>query len=195
MAITGLEAFLRPVDPQRLLLAVAGLLEHWFVADSDDAVAAVVARDWVNALRRFPEWAIADARRDWLEQHASRPAPADIVAACDALVAAAEIELACLRLLADPEEQRQAWQRREEARRADEQRERERAEVRALLEADPTWSPLAEARARAGLVVGENAPTREARPARPLGEILASVPGLPEADDPGVQRWLRKMGS
>lgn len=142
-AIAALEAFLAPVDPERLALRTAATLEHWFVAETDPAVREVADLDWLQAQAPYPEWALAEAHRDCVGNQARRPVPADIAQRCAALTGEARAELAQLRRLCSPEAQAAARARRE----AEIARQRQEEERREWNEAHPE-GPVAYARRR-----------------------------------------------
>jgi hypothetical protein len=131
---------------------------------------------WVEDLAAFPEWAIAEALRQWRQNSRRRPTSADIVQPCRALVGDEQCELACLRRLVDPKEQERARARRTEAE-AERQRDSDR---RAFLAANPGWTALpgvsdAERRER---------PMEPDPPLRRLGEIFARVLAETKAREP-----------
>ena len=61
---------------------VATLLAHGYQSGMDSRVAKGVARDWIMALRDFPQWAIEDACDDFLRTETCRVVPAHIVSRC-----------------------------------------------------------------------------------------------------------------
>lgn len=143
--LAAYEHYLAPIGPQRLGLYFAALQSHWYVPDVDNAVDEVATLQWQQALLRFPEWAVAAACQDWVDNQTKRPVPADIAGRCRWLVASAISTRDGLRRLTDPQAQAQA-QARLDARRVEDERDRER---RDRLAADPAWSPLSDALRRA----------------------------------------------
>lgn len=103
-AIAAHEAYLAPVDPERLALRVAGLTEHWYVAEGDRAVQDVATLDWLDALLRFPEWAVAEACADWIGHQTRRPVPADIANRCRELTGKFSAQIIALRRLLQRQE-------------------------------------------------------------------------------------------
>lgn len=61
---------------------VVTLLSHYFVAQTDEKIAAAVADDWCSMLAEYPAWAIANACRWWMSRENPRkhckPLPGDI---------------------------------------------------------------------------------------------------------------------
>jgi hypothetical protein len=134
--IGRLEYYLAPINKQRLLARISALLAQYYVAEIDLPADEMVLQMWVEALQRFPEWAVAEAISDWVARSRERPKIADIVLSCRALTGDAAVELHCLRRLVNPREQEQA-----RARQAEAEAERQRAAEReAFLAANPDWT-------------------------------------------------------
>lgn len=101
-AIAMHEAFLAPIDIDRLGLRLAALQTHYFVPEIDAVVQQVWALDWFQALQHFPEWAVREACSDCVAHQRRRPVPADIVDRCSPLVADHAATLSALRRLVEP---------------------------------------------------------------------------------------------
>lgn len=69
-------------DPAWIAQRVVKLLSHYFVADFHGEAVKAVAKDWLNELREFPDWAIEQACAWWVSRHnehrRKKPLPGDI---------------------------------------------------------------------------------------------------------------------
>ena len=116
VAIAAYVRYLAPADDADWLTArINALLHHGWLERTDPATFRVIIGDWINELRAFPQWAIANAAASLLRTP-GRIGLAQMAQACRDEVGDARLELAALRRLVDPEEQRAAWQRLEERR-------------------------------------------------------------------------------
>lgn len=62
----------RPAPRKWIVGRVLALLSHYYVAKSDEALAAAVADDWCAALDGQPAWAISNACRWWMSANNER---------------------------------------------------------------------------------------------------------------------------
>ena len=75
------EALSEPATPVQRGKAIATLLAHYWVNSMPDGVYDEILSDFAVALREFPAWAIADARRWWVidnQKRHRRPLPGDL---------------------------------------------------------------------------------------------------------------------
>jgi hypothetical protein len=194
-AIAAYEAWLRPADPQWLARRCNALMARFWVGEFDEETCAYQLADTIEALARWPQWAIQDACRWWIAGQSRRPDAASLVRRCRELVAAAPLELAALRRLVDPAEQARAIecstaerQRRADIAAAAERKREAEAKAAAWRREHPRgdWHPpKAIARAEDD-VSGRPRPTRAV-----LAECAGRV--LPAEDDPRVRRFLDAM--
>lgn len=75
--------YLEEIPPRKWIAGrVVTLLSHYFVAQTDSAVAEAMADDWCEMLEDYPAWAIANACRWWMSRENPRkhckPLPGDI---------------------------------------------------------------------------------------------------------------------
>lgn len=75
--------YLDELPPKKWIAGrVVTLLSHYFVAQTDAAVAEAMADDWCEMLEEYPAWAIANACRWWMSRENPRkhfkPMPGDI---------------------------------------------------------------------------------------------------------------------
>jgi hypothetical protein len=184
--IGGLEDYLAPINPVRLSLRIDALLRTYWMAESEYQFADELTMQlYVEALARYPEWAVHEAIADWFGNVPRRPSGADLANLCRAAVASASVELDALRRVVNPWEQEQARLRRKEA-----EAERQRAvEREAFNTANPGWTT--------GLPHEE---PRE-RPMEPepfdKGRYRAAIEQLknfrlPDPDDPKVLERMRR---
>ena len=61
---------------------IATMLAHFYVSPLSEAEMSAVASDWAEALREFPQWAIAEACSEWLRTQERKPTPAAIRRLC-----------------------------------------------------------------------------------------------------------------
>lgn len=71
-----------PVDSKWLAGAVHTLLLHYYVQSLPDSQMQALAKDWVGALKEFPQCAVEHARSQWLKTSDKKPKPANIVSLC-----------------------------------------------------------------------------------------------------------------
>jgi hypothetical protein len=171
----------------RLSLRIDALLQTYFMAERDQPADELVLQLWVDALARYPEWAVAEAVAEWAANSRERPTIADLTALCRQVTAYAVVELHCLRRLVDPREQEQA-----RARQAEADAVRQRAADRdAFNAANPDWTlglPKHEPRQRPM----ESEPFDKERHRRVIEDLKNFR--LPAADDPRVVEAMRQMG-
>jgi len=99
-SLTQYDAFLRPANREELAWLTARvrtLLEHFFVKDMEQHEWEMILGDWLQALARYPIWAVKRAVRSWLESHSTKPAIADIVERCEQYTRYPRWEADCLR--------------------------------------------------------------------------------------------------
>ena len=76
----------KPAHPQWILEYVAVLLSQYYTADVPAAAHQLIAKDWLEALREYPQWAITLAVRWWKSdanlERRKRPLEGDISALC-----------------------------------------------------------------------------------------------------------------
>lgn len=91
------ERWLRPVDQNWLGARLAVLFAHFPLKDVPSSVLTAVASDWLTSLSEFPQAAIDEAIRDWLNESRWRPTIADIRLACEDIVARTRRDLTVAR--------------------------------------------------------------------------------------------------
>jgi hypothetical protein len=75
------EALSEPATPMQRGRQIATLMAHYYVAEMPGGVHDEILSDFAVALREFPAWAIAEARRWWVNDNPKRhrrPLPGDL---------------------------------------------------------------------------------------------------------------------
>lgn len=72
----------KPAKPEWLLWQIHVLMRFYYQDDTDPATEEAVARSWADDLGSYPDWAIADAIRQWRRNKRTRPTPADLLSLC-----------------------------------------------------------------------------------------------------------------
>lgn len=81
--LNAVEATLnRPASATWTAARITTLLHHFFDTDPDDRVFMSAMNDWLDALERFPQFAIEQACQEYLAESENRPKPASIVRRC-----------------------------------------------------------------------------------------------------------------
>lgn len=82
----GISALTVEARPAWIMARVASLLSQYYAADVPQAAVAMMAEDWLDELREYPQWAITKAVRWWKSadnaDRKKRPLEGDISARC-----------------------------------------------------------------------------------------------------------------
>ncbi|MBN8901004.1 MAG: hypothetical protein BGO51_06545 [Rhodospirillales bacterium 69-11] len=101
ISMERLHAVLVPATREWSTGAIAALLTHFYTVQLPAAVYTAIKNDWIACLSGFPQWAIEEARIEWLKNGKRKPVPADIVGLCRKAVSKERAALfLCQRIIA-----------------------------------------------------------------------------------------------
>lgn len=84
--VNALDPLSEPARPAWIMARVAALLSQYYAADVPAAAVAIMAEDWLEELRDYPQWAITNAVRWWKSSEnpnrKKKPLEGDIAERC-----------------------------------------------------------------------------------------------------------------
>lgn len=94
---------LSPADVNACKVAVASLMAHYYTADMPEQLYKMIGEDWILCLKEFPEWAIKEARIEWIKNNSKKAYPNDIRKLCFKAVSKDRaVLMVCERILSAP---------------------------------------------------------------------------------------------
>ena len=102
-SLERMEKYLTPAPRDWLSGALYTLLSHFYREDLPQSHVEAIARDWIAVLEDYPQWAIENARIEWLKTSDKKPKPSNIRQLCDEQIGRyVRLKYLCQRVLNSP---------------------------------------------------------------------------------------------